>query len=71
MNEAVNVTYLSLFRSKWKSHPYTLGSYSFIPIGATAEDVDTMGEPVTGTNSDKVNSSKGTREGRGLDQTRD
>jgi spermine oxidase len=39
--------------SRWKSNPYTLGSYSFIPVGASAEDIDTLAEPVTNGEDDK------------------
>lgn len=37
---------ICIIRSKWKSNPYTLGSYSFIPVGAHAEDVQALAEPV-------------------------
>lgn len=43
-----------LCRSCWKSHPYALGAYSFIPIGAYAEDIETLAEPVSDSNH-KVN----------------
>ena len=33
--------------------PYTLGSYSFIPVGATCEHVEALADPVTDEN-DKV-----------------
>jgi len=33
-------------RSDWKTNPYTLGSYSFIPVGASAEDICTLAEPI-------------------------
>ncbi|KAK2171723.1 hypothetical protein NP493_1034g00001 [Ridgeia piscesae] len=39
--------------SKWKSNPYTLGSYCFIPIGAKAEDIETLAEPVVSKSSKK------------------
>lgn len=35
-----------VIRSYWKTNPYTLGSYSFIPVGAHAEDIESLGEPV-------------------------
>ena len=41
-------------RSNWKSMPYTLGSYSFIPVGARADDIDSLAEPVLDPTSDKV-----------------
>ncbi len=50
-----NMVLFSIFcsRSKWKTNPYTCGSYSYIPIGASAEDVETMSEPVADS-ADKV-----------------
>ena len=29
----------------WSTDPYSLGSYSFIPVGASSADLDRMGEP--------------------------
>jgi spermine oxidase len=34
-------------RSKWKTEPYTCGSYCFIPVGAHAEDIEALAEPIT------------------------
>lgn len=33
-------------RSAWKSHPFTLGSYCYIPVGASADYIRMLGEPV-------------------------
>ncbi|ELT94559.1 hypothetical protein CAPTEDRAFT_225468 [Capitella teleta] len=33
-------------RSTWKSNPFSLGAYSFIPVGAFAEDIETLAEPI-------------------------
>lgn len=32
--------------SSWSSDPYSLGAYSFIPVGASADDMQTLGEPI-------------------------
>ena len=36
-----------LFRTAWYSNPYTRGSYSFIPVGATTEHIEHLQEPLT------------------------
>ena len=33
-------------RTAWKKNQYTLGSYSYIPVGAHIEDIDRLSEPV-------------------------
>jgi len=38
---------IKVTRSTWKLNPYTLGSYCHIPVGASAEDILRLGEPVT------------------------
>ena len=30
----------------WKSNPNTMGSYTFIPIGGTIEDILALAEPI-------------------------
>lgn len=40
--------------SRWKSNPYTLGSYSFIPVGASAEDIESLGEPISNSEEKPV-----------------
>lgn len=32
--------------TRWKTNQYTCGSYSFIPVGASAEDIEMLAEPV-------------------------
>ncbi|KAI1891958.1 hypothetical protein AGOR_G00149070 [Albula goreensis] len=33
--------------TKWQSNPYTMGSYSFIPVGIDAEVMDTLAQPLS------------------------
>jgi hypothetical protein len=33
-------------RSTWKTNPFTLGSYTFIPVGGQAEDIEALAEPI-------------------------
>ncbi|XP_039767563.1 peroxisomal N(1)-acetyl-spermine/spermidine oxidase isoform X2 [Ornithorhynchus anatinus] len=35
-----------VLRSKWHSAPYTRGSYSYVAVGSTGEDVDLLAEPL-------------------------
>ena len=48
------VVMFAVVRSKWKSNPFTLGSYCFIPVGAKADDIETLAEPVVSKTSNKV-----------------
>lgn len=32
--------------TRWRDDPYSLGSYSYLPIGATPEDMSELGQPV-------------------------
>ncbi len=36
----------AIFRTKWAEDPYSFGSYSYIPVGASGQDYDMMAEPV-------------------------
>lgn len=38
---------LGITHSSWGSDPYSLGSYSYIPVGASADDMATLAEPVS------------------------
>ncbi|XP_054821955.1 probable polyamine oxidase 5 [Prosopis cineraria] len=35
-----------ILKSKWGSDPLFLGSYSYVPVGSSGEDLDTMAEPL-------------------------
>jgi monoamine oxidase len=35
-------------RTSWAHDPYTLGAYSYVAIGGTPDDFDTLGQPVAG-----------------------
>lgn len=34
--------------TQWATDPYSLGSYSFVPVGSSREDMDELAEPVGG-----------------------
>lgn len=36
----------SVLRSRWHSAPYTRGSYSYVAVGSTGEDLDVMAQPL-------------------------
>lgn len=36
----------SVLRSRWHSAPYTRGSYSYVAVGSTGDDLDLMAQPL-------------------------
>ncbi|KAM9070675.1 peroxisomal N(1)-acetyl-spermine/spermidine oxidase isoform X1 [Sarcophilus harrisii] len=36
----------SVLRSRWHSAPYTRGSYSYVAVGSSGEDIDTLAQPL-------------------------
>ncbi|XP_066180411.1 peroxisomal N(1)-acetyl-spermine/spermidine oxidase [Sylvia atricapilla] len=36
----------SVLRSRWRSAPYTLGSYSYVAVGSSGEDIDVLAQPL-------------------------
>ena len=36
----------NLSRSKWRENRFTRGSYSFVAVGSTVDDVDTLAQPL-------------------------
>ena len=52
---------ISLFsscRSAWRKEQYTLGSYCYIPVGGSAEDIERLADPVH-DEDDKVSEERG------------
>ncbi|XP_006263045.1 peroxisomal N(1)-acetyl-spermine/spermidine oxidase isoform X1 [Alligator mississippiensis] len=41
-----------VLRSKWHSAPYTRGSYSYVAVGSSGEDIDTLAQPLPEETSD-------------------
>lgn len=37
---------IAAYVTRWRDDPYALGSYSYIPIGATPDDMSELGQPV-------------------------
>lgn len=35
-----------MLRSRWHSAPYTRGSYSYVAVGSTGEDIDRLARPL-------------------------
>lgn len=42
----------SVLRSCWHSAPYTRGSYSYVAVGSSGEDIDTLAQPLPEDASD-------------------
>ncbi|XP_032922032.1 peroxisomal N(1)-acetyl-spermine/spermidine oxidase [Catharus ustulatus] len=36
----------SVLRSRWHSAPYTLGSYSYVAVGSSGDDIDVLAQPL-------------------------
>lgn len=45
------VKFKKLLKSKWGSDPLFLGSYSYVAVGSSGEDLDTMAEPLPPSSS--------------------
>uniref|UniRef100_A0A8C6WDS2 Peroxisomal N(1)-acetyl-spermine/spermidine oxidase n=1 Tax=Nannospalax galili TaxID=1026970 RepID=A0A8C6WDS2_NANGA len=41
----------SMLRSRWHSAPYTRGSYSYVAVGSTGDDVDLLAQPLPADSS--------------------
>lgn len=35
-----------MLRSRWHSAPYTRGSYSYVAVGSTGDDIDLLAQPL-------------------------
>lgn len=35
-----------VLRSRWHSAPYTRGSYSYVAVGSTGDDIDLLAQPL-------------------------
>lgn len=35
-----------MLRSRWRSAPYTLGSYSYVAVGSSGDDIDVLAQPL-------------------------
>lgn len=35
-----------MLRTRWHSAPYTRGSYSYVAVGSTGDDIDLLAEPL-------------------------
>lgn len=35
-----------MLRSRWHSAPYTRGSYSYVAVGSTGDDIDRLAQPL-------------------------
>ncbi|XP_075390412.1 peroxisomal N(1)-acetyl-spermine/spermidine oxidase [Tenrec ecaudatus] len=42
----------SVLRSRWHSAPYTRGSYSYVAVGSTGEDIDLLAQPLPAASVD-------------------
>ncbi|OXB75324.1 UNVERIFIED_CONTAM: hypothetical protein H355_008630 [Colinus virginianus] len=42
----------SMLRSRWHSAPYIRGSYSYVAVGSSGEDIDTLAQPLPEDTSD-------------------
>ncbi|XP_006867553.1 PREDICTED: peroxisomal N(1)-acetyl-spermine/spermidine oxidase [Chrysochloris asiatica] len=42
----------SVLRSCWHSDPYTRGSYSYVAVGSTGDDIDLLAQPLPGDNTE-------------------
>lgn len=36
----------SVLRSRWHSAPYSRGSYSYVAVGSTGDDIDLLAQPL-------------------------
>ncbi|NXX72881.1 PAOX oxidase, partial [Spizella passerina] len=36
----------SVLRSRWHSAPYTRGSYSYVAVGSSGDDIDVLAQPL-------------------------
>ncbi|XP_068807230.1 peroxisomal N(1)-acetyl-spermine/spermidine oxidase isoform X2 [Struthio camelus] len=43
----------SILRSRWHSAPYTRGSYSYVAVGSSGEDIDVLAQPLPEDASDR------------------
>nr|XP_056705351.1 peroxisomal N(1)-acetyl-spermine/spermidine oxidase [Euleptes europaea] len=44
----------NMLRSKWHSEPYTRGSYSYVAVGSSGEDIDALAQPLPEEASDPM-----------------
>ncbi|KAK4468293.1 hypothetical protein MN116_008444 [Schistosoma mekongi] len=49
---------IDAYVTRWRSDPYSRGSYSYVAVGATGSDYDILGEPVYHPTSDHVKQTK-------------
>lgn len=42
----------NILRSRWHSEPYTKGSYSYIAVGSSGDDIDRLAQPLPEDTSD-------------------
>lgn len=44
--QATDKCFIFIFRTNWKSQPYSRGSYSSIAVGASQEDIENISQPL-------------------------
>ncbi|NWI21779.1 PAOX oxidase, partial [Crypturellus soui] len=42
----------NMLRTRWHSAPYTRGSYSYVAVGSSGEDIDVLAQPLPEDGSD-------------------
>ncbi|KAE8722013.1 putative polyamine oxidase 5 [Hibiscus syriacus] len=52
--EGGKVRFVKVLKSKWGSDPLFLGSYSYVAVGSSGADLDTMAEPLPKTGSSEL-----------------